>query len=83
MQKAVKLKELLKKRKGWKKRSWPQRDDDAQLLFALIDAKLCSMVPKMERIVKGQLFWCEEKIKKLDLSDGKLHRDPSAILFPC
>ncbi|KAI6672697.1 hypothetical protein NL676_000603 [Syzygium grande] len=54
--KAVKLKELLKKRKGWKKRSWPQRTDDAQLLFALMDAKLCSMVLKMEGIVKGQLF---------------------------
>ncbi|XP_039158809.1 uncharacterized protein LOC104423274 isoform X2 [Eucalyptus grandis] len=82
-QKAVKLKELRRKKKGWKKKSWPQTDDDVQLLFALIDAKLCSMVLRRERIVKGHFFWCEEKMKKLDLSDGKLHRDPSPILFPC
>lgn len=81
--KAVKLKELRRKKKGWKKKSWPQTDDDVQLLFALIDAKLCSMVLRRERIVKGHFFWCEEKMKKLDLSDGKLHRDPSPILFPC
>ncbi|PKI31709.1 hypothetical protein CRG98_047919 [Punica granatum] len=52
--KVVKLKEL-KKRKGWKKKSWPQRYKDAQLLFGLIDMKILSRVLKMERITNEQL----------------------------
>ncbi|BFG23995.1 hypothetical protein CerSpe_102690 [Prunus speciosa] len=79
----MKLKELRNKRKGWKKKSWPQSQEDVQLLFSLIDAKVMSRVLRMVRISKEQLFWCEEKMKKLDLVDGKLRRDPSPTLFPC
>ncbi|KAE8658884.1 hypothetical protein F3Y22_tig00116965pilonHSYRG00047 [Hibiscus syriacus] len=81
--KAMKLKELRKKRKGWKKKSWPPTPEDVPLLFALIDVNIISRVLRMEKISKEQLFWCEEKIKKLDLCDGMLQRDPSPILFPC
>lgn len=83
LQKWIKLKELQKKRKGWKKKSWPQLQEDVQLLFSLIDAKVLSRTLRMVRISKEQLFWCEEKMKKLDLVDGKLWRDPSPTLFPC
>ncbi|TQE12529.1 hypothetical protein C1H46_001920 [Malus baccata] len=79
----MKLKELHKKRKGWKKKLWPQSQEDVQLLFSLIDAKVLSRTLRMVRISKEQLFWCEEKMKKLDLVDGKLWRDPSPTLFPC
>lgn len=79
----MKLKELRKRRKGWKKRSWPLSQEDIQLLFSLVDVKVLSRVLRMVRISKEQLFWCEEKMKKLNLSDGKLYRDPSPILFPC
>ncbi|XP_059458936.1 uncharacterized protein LOC132188484 isoform X2 [Corylus avellana] len=81
--KGIKLKELRKRRKGWKKKSWPQTDEDIQLLLSLIDVKVLSRVLRMVRITKEQLFWCEEKMKKLDLSDGRLRRDPSPTLFPC
>ncbi|KAK8487387.1 hypothetical protein V6N13_093146 [Hibiscus sabdariffa] len=81
--KGMKLKELRKKRKGWKKKSWPLTQDDVPLLFGLIDIKIISRVLRTASISKEQLFWCEEKIKKLDLCDGKLQRDPSPILFPC
>ncbi|GLU17449.1 hypothetical protein SLE2022_338160 [Rubroshorea leprosula] len=81
--KGIKLKELRKKRKGWKKESWPQSHDDVQLLLSLIDIKVISRVLRMMRISKEQLFWCEEKMKKVDFCDGKLQRDPSPILFPC
>ncbi|KAK4838891.1 hypothetical protein QYF36_017329 [Acer negundo] len=83
MQKGTKLKELRKRRKGGKKKSWPQTWEDIELLFGLIDIKVMSRVLRMVRITKEQLFWCEEKMKKLDLTDGKLQRDPSPILFPC
>lgn len=81
--KGMKLKELRKKRRGWKKTSWPLIQEDIQLLFSIIDVKVLSRVLRMVRISKEHLFWCEEKMKKLDLTDGKLRRDPSPILFPC
>ncbi|XP_016499510.1 uncharacterized protein LOC107818090 [Nicotiana tabacum] len=81
--KKVKLKELRKRKKNLKKKSWPTVPGDVDLLLGLIDVKVMNRVLRMERISKEQLFWCEEKMKKLDINDGKLQRDPSIILFPC
>ncbi|KAM3308310.1 hypothetical protein P3S67_010054 [Capsicum chacoense] len=80
--KKVKLKELRKKTKNLKKKSWPTTAGDVDLLLGLIDVKVMNRVLRMERISKEQLFWCEEKMKKLDVNEGKLQRDPSLILFP-
>ncbi|MBA0840046.1 hypothetical protein Goarm_002651 [Gossypium armourianum] len=82
IRKGAKLKELCKKRKGWKKNTWPILHEDVPLLFGLIDIKIISRVLRMGRISKEELFWCEEKMKKLHFCDGKLERDPSPILFP-
>ncbi|GAB4849934.1 hypothetical protein Ancab_029234 [Ancistrocladus abbreviatus] len=80
--KHLKLKELCKK-KGRKKKSWPATNEEVELLFSLIDIKVVTRVLRMARITKEQLLWCEDKMKKLELTDGKLQRDPSPILFPC
>lgn len=81
--KEMKLKELRKRMKGWKNKSWLATQDGVELFFSLIDVKVMSRVLRMVRITKEQLFWCEEKMKKLDLSEGRLQREPSPILFPC
>ncbi|XP_047958058.1 uncharacterized protein LOC125203693 [Salvia hispanica] len=81
--KAMRLKELWKKSKSYKKKSWPSTAEDVEMLLGLIDVKVLSRALRMIRISKEQLFWCEEKMKKLSLPDGKLQRDPSPILFPC
>ncbi|XP_054781380.1 uncharacterized protein LOC129288689 [Prosopis cineraria] len=81
--KAMKLKELRRKKKGWKKWSWPGKQEDIQLLMGLIDIKILSRVMRMTRITKEQLFWCEEKMKKLNVTHNRLERDTSPILFPC
>ncbi|MED6168983.1 hypothetical protein PIB30_017128 [Stylosanthes scabra] len=82
--KVMKLKEVRRKKKGWKKNSWPEKQEDIQLLLGLIDVKILSRVLRMTRMNREQLFWCEEKIKKLDfLSNGRLERDPCPSLFPC
>ncbi|KAI9161930.1 hypothetical protein LWI28_022112 [Acer negundo] len=47
MQKGTKLKELRKRRKGWKKKSWPQTWEGIELLFGLIDIKVMSKVLRM------------------------------------
>ncbi|KAF0898095.1 hypothetical protein E2562_001757 [Oryza meyeriana var. granulata] len=81
--KEVKVKELFKKKKGWKSKTWPATMEEVQLLFALIDIKVVSRVLRMAKLSKEQFLWCEEKMSKLDLSDNKLRRDGSPILFPC
>ncbi|KAF8103971.1 hypothetical protein N665_0182s0077 [Sinapis alba] len=80
--KRAKAKELSKKTKGLRKKSWPQGWEGVQLLFAAIDIKLATRVLRMSKISKEQLLWCEEKMKKLNFSAGKLQRHPSPILFP-
>ncbi|CAM0911958.1 unnamed protein product [Alopecurus aequalis] len=81
--KEMKVKELFKKKKGWKSKTWPATMEEVQLLFALTDIKVVSRVLRMGKLSKEQLLWCEEKMSKLDLSDNKLRRDGSPILFPC
>ncbi|KAF8646531.1 hypothetical protein HU200_065750 [Digitaria exilis] len=81
--KEAKVKELFKKKKGWKSKTWPPTMEEVQLLFALIDIKVVSRVLRMGKLSKEQLLWCEEKMSKLDLSENRLRRDGSPILFPC
>lgn len=80
--KMLKIKELRKKKKGWKKKTWPATTEEVELLFGLIDIKVISRALRMVRISKEQLLWCEEKMSKLDVSESKLKRDGSPILFP-
>ncbi|KAL6644528.1 hypothetical protein ACP70R_016136 [Stipagrostis hirtigluma subsp. patula] len=81
--KEMKVKELFKKKKAWKCKTWPATMEEVQLLFALIDIKVVSRVLRMAKLSKEQLLWCEEKMSKLDLSENRLRRDGSPILFPC
>ncbi|RRT84684.1 hypothetical protein B296_00013678, partial [Ensete ventricosum] len=73
LQKEMRVKELFKKKKGWrkKKRTWPTTLEEVQLLFALIDIEVISRVLRMARLSKEQLLWCEEKMSKLDLSGNR------------
>ncbi|KAF9612463.1 hypothetical protein IFM89_000211 [Coptis chinensis] len=80
--KEIRLKELLKKKKGWKKKSWPVTMEEVELLFGLIDIKVISRTLRMARISKDKLLWCEEKLSKLELSENKFKRDGTPILFP-
>ncbi|GFP79042.1 acetyl-coenzyme a carboxylase carboxyl transferase subunit alpha chloroplastic [Phtheirospermum japonicum] len=80
--KAIKLKEVWKRSKSYKKKTWPSTgEDDVEMLLGLMDVKVLLRVLRMVRISTNQLFWCEEKMEKLGLSEGKLQRDPSPI--PC
>lgn len=81
--KKLKLKELCKKKKGWKKNAWPGTNEEVELLLGLIDIRVVSRVLRMVRLTNDQVLWCEDKIRKLDVVEGKLQRDPCPILFPC
>jgi Protein of unknown function (DUF1666) len=83
-QKETRVKELFKKKKGWKSKTWPGSPEEVELVFALIDIKVVARVLRVAQLSKEQLLWCEEKMSKIDLSsDSKLRRDASPILFPC
>lgn len=83
-QKEMRVKELFKRKKGWKGKTWPGSPEEVELVFALIDIKVVARVLRMAQLSKEQLLWCEEKMSKIDLSsEGKLRRDVSPILFPC
>jgi hypothetical protein len=77
------VKELLKKRKGWKSKTWPGTVEEVQLLLALIDVKVVSRVLRVGKLSREQLLWCEEKLSKVGLTENRLRRDGSPILFPC
>ncbi|KAF3338871.1 hypothetical protein FCM35_KLT16342 [Carex littledalei] len=83
--KEMRVKELFKKKKGWKSKTWPGSSEEVELVFALIDIKVVARVLRMPQLSKEQLLWCEEKMSKIDLSrdSSKLRRDVSPILFPC
>ncbi|KAL8466559.1 hypothetical protein ACS0TY_035573 [Phlomoides rotata] len=81
--KAMKVKEVWKRSKSYKKKSWPTSAEEVEMLMGLVDVKVILRALRMGRVSKEQLFWCEEKMKKLSLSDGKLQRDPAPVLFPC
>lgn len=77
------MKEILRRKKGWKKKTWPETEEEAELLFTLVDIKVISRVLRMTGLTKEQLLWCEEKMSKLDGSDKKPGRVLSSNLFPC
>ena len=72
----------MQKDEGLEKEVVAFRSRGSGAVLGLIDVKVMWRVLRMVRITKEQLFWCEEKMKKLDLSDCKLQRDPSPIPFP-
>ncbi|KAH6773279.1 hypothetical protein C2S52_003853 [Perilla frutescens var. hirtella] len=77
--KAMKVKELWKRSKSYKKKSWPSTAEDVEMLLGLIDVKVLSRALRMMKIRKEEVFWCEEKMKKLEV--GRSSVSSSSSLF--
>lgn len=77
----MRIKELERSRKCFKKRKakYPQ---GMEALMVLIDLKVVSRVLRMAGISEEQLHWCEEKLNKVEVLDGKVQRDSSPLFFP-
>ncbi|XP_077213834.1 uncharacterized protein LOC143848720 [Tasmannia lanceolata] len=56
---------------------------DPALFFSKVDMKLVSRVMRMSRLTTDQLVWCQSKLNIITLTDRKLYREPSFLLFPC
>ncbi|KAF5200392.1 Dna ligase [Thalictrum thalictroides] len=80
--KKKKIKDLYRASKCFRKKRLKE-EDEMQILMCLIDLKVVSRVLKMSDISDEQLNWCEEKMSKVKVLEGKvLQRDSSPLFFP-
>ncbi|PIN06960.1 hypothetical protein CDL12_20484 [Handroanthus impetiginosus] len=79
--KKAKLNELRRSGKCLRKRKL-RAEEELEILMAQIDLKVASRVLRMAALNGEQLHWCENKMSKVRVSDGKLQRDSSPLFFP-
>lgn len=79
--KKMKLKDLRRAGKCLRKRKLSV-EEEMEILMALIDLKVVSRVLRTADLSEQQLHWCEAKMSKVRILDGKLHRDSSPLFFP-
>ncbi|GMH03950.1 hypothetical protein Nepgr_005789 [Nepenthes gracilis] len=79
--KKSKLKEMHRGSTCFRRRKL-SREEDMEILMGLIDLKVASRVLRMTDITQEQLQWSEEKMVRVRVCEGKLHRDSSPLFFP-
>ncbi|KAL4573508.1 hypothetical protein LXL04_020317 [Taraxacum kok-saghyz] len=79
--KKLRLKDLKRSRKCLRKRRIKQ-ENEMEVLMALIDLKVVSRVLRTTDLSEEQMHWCEDKMTKVKVFDGKLQRDSSPLFFP-
>ncbi|KAK8965064.1 hypothetical protein KSP40_PGU010255 [Platanthera guangdongensis] len=79
--KKAKLEEIGRRKKYWKKRK-VKEEEEMEAFMAMIDLKVVSRVLRVQRITEEQLHWCEDKMSRVRVWDGKMKRDHSSLFFP-
>ncbi|KAJ4713397.1 Ribosomal protein L34Ae [Melia azedarach] len=79
--KKTKLKDLRRCRKCIRKKRLTV-EEEVEIMMGLIDLQVVSRVLRMTDISEEQLHWCEEKMSKVSILEGKLQRDSSPLFFP-
>ncbi|TMW97033.1 hypothetical protein EJD97_006345 [Solanum chilense] len=80
--KKSKVKDLQRSGKCLRNKRRLKEEEEMEILMSLIDLKLVSRVLRMRQVNEEQLHWCEDKMSKVKISDGKLQRDSSPLFFP-
>ncbi|KAK6773588.1 hypothetical protein RDI58_028826 [Solanum bulbocastanum] len=80
--KKSKVKDLQRSGKCLRNKRRLKEEEEMEILMSLIDLKLVSRVLRMRQVNDEQLHWCEDKMSKVKISDGKLQRDSSPLFFP-
>ncbi|XP_074564169.1 uncharacterized protein LOC141820699 [Curcuma longa] len=75
------LKDMLRPRRCLK-RQRVKGKQEMDVLMGLTDMKIVSRVLRMPEISPEQLQWCEEKMNKVKVWDGRIQRDSSPLFFP-
>ncbi|KAG9448940.1 hypothetical protein H6P81_008905 [Aristolochia fimbriata] len=76
-----KLQDLQRSKKCFRKKRLKE-EEEIELLMSKIDLKVVSRVLRMSDLNEEQLHWCEEKMSKVRVWEGKLQRDSSPLFFP-
>ncbi|GAA0141228.1 hypothetical protein LIER_02420 [Lithospermum erythrorhizon] len=79
--KKMKVKDIRRSRSCLRRRRL-RETDEMEILMALIDLKLVSRVLRMSQLNDELLHWCEDKMGKVRVTEGKLFRDSSPLFFP-
>ncbi|KAL2321196.1 hypothetical protein Fmac_030165 [Flemingia macrophylla] len=79
--KKMKVKDLRRSHKCLRKRKL-KGEEEMEILMALIDLKVVSRVLRMSELSEEQFHWCEEKMSKVKVVEGKLQRDSTPLFFP-
>ncbi|XVF58266.1 hypothetical protein PTKIN_Ptkin07bG0051100 [Pterospermum kingtungense] len=60
-----------------------ESSDQVLYFFSQVDLKLVARVLNMSKVTKDQLFWCHNKLSKINFVNRKINVEPSFLLFPC
>ncbi|CAA0833555.1 Protein of unknown function (DUF1666 [Striga hermonthica] len=82
LQKKAKVKEVCQSGKCFGGRRKLTEEAELEVVMALIDLKVVSRVLRMVDLSREQFRWCENKMSRIRVSNGKLHRDSSPLFFP-
>ncbi|KAF3328927.1 hypothetical protein FCM35_KLT06005 [Carex littledalei] len=80
--KKMRVKDLVRRRKCFIQRKLIKVEDEMEILMGLIDLKVISRVLRMPNVTEEQLHWCEQKMTKVRVLEGKIQRDSSPLAFP-
>lgn len=80
--KKSKVKDLRRSGKCLRNKRRLREEEEMEILMSLIDLKLVSRVLRTSQVNDEQLHWCEDKMSKVRISDGKLQIDSSPLFFP-
>ncbi|KAK1320308.1 hypothetical protein QJS10_CPA03g00515 [Acorus calamus] len=79
--KKLKLKDLQRRRMHFGKKKLKE-EEEMEIQMGLIDLKVVSRVLRMANISEEQLLWCEEKMDKVRVLQGKIQRDSTPLFCP-
>ncbi|XP_039011181.1 uncharacterized protein LOC120140245 [Hibiscus syriacus] len=65
------------------KKNHEENSDNVLQFFSQVDLKLVARVLSMSKVTKDQLFWCDNKLSKINFVHRKINVEPSFLLFPC
>ncbi|XP_022741609.1 uncharacterized protein LOC111293123 [Durio zibethinus] len=82
-----KLKEIVRSGncllRKFKKNLQGENSDPVLYFFSQVDLKLVARVLNTSKVTKDQLFWCHNKLSKINFFNRKINVAPSFLLFPC
>jgi Protein of unknown function (DUF1666) len=76
------VKDLIRRRKCFIQRKLVKIEDEMEIIMGLTDMKVVSRVLRMPNVTEEQLHWCEQKMSKVRVLEGKIQREPSHLIFP-